>query len=124
DRDDCNAVGRIGYAGQKLDTAAEKTGYRHIKRGRSPKDAHHLVEKQDQAEGREHLVKMITLVECSENDDFNRDADQNGGAKRGGEAEEKRAGRRENGGGDIGADHVREPCARLIRFMMPKMRVK
>ena len=66
---------------------------------------------------------MITLVECSENDDFNRDADQNGGAKRGGEAEEKRAGRRENGGGDIGADHVREPCARLIRFMMPKIRV-
>ena len=67
---------------------------------------HRLVEEQDQAERRQHLVEVIALVERAEDDDLERDADRD--RRRRAAASPSRnepvaAKRRRR---DIGADHV------------------
>jgi len=49
---------------------------------------------------------MIAGVKRAEDQDFDCDADDDRGAERGGKPDEKRSGRGEGGGGNIGTDHV------------------
>jgi hypothetical protein len=71
DCDDREPVERIAQAGEKLHMPRKVLGDARIDRRAAPEDRHQLVEKEDQAEGGEHLVEVIALVQRAQatNDD-------------------------------------------------------
>ena len=74
--DDRQAVGWIGDARQNFDRAGEPGGPVEEQGARPPDDAHQLVEEENQAEGGEHLVQVIALVEPAQGDQLDEHADQ------------------------------------------------
>ncbi|MGY4600188.1 hypothetical protein ACVWXL_007934 [Bradyrhizobium sp. GM22.5] len=55
---------------------------RQRKAGRPPDQPHGLVEEQDQAEGREHVVKMVSSVEMPQRGHLEHDAEHERRAER------------------------------------------
>ena len=52
----------VGHARQDLDLTGQPVGRVEEDRQRPPQDADQLVEEQDQAEGRQHLVQVVASV--------------------------------------------------------------
>ncbi len=75
DRDDDDAVDWVGDAEPDLDTTVEDVRQRHDEAFRPPDEPRRLVEKQDQPEGRQHLVKVVTGIERSQRRHLDGDTD-------------------------------------------------
>ena len=99
-------IGRIEHAGDDLHRHGQPGRQRQRQAGRAPDQPHRVIEKQDQPEGRQHLIEMVAAVEMPERDEFERDAQQQRGAERQQDAEHKTVGPGHEGGGEIGAHHV------------------
>ena len=74
--------------------------------GGAPDHAHQLVEEQDQAEGRQHLVEMVAGIEAAHHHGFDDHAQREGGGQRQQRAQHEGIGPGDQGPGDIGAHHV------------------
>jgi hypothetical protein len=74
---------RVRVTGEQLDMPAQVFRQLRVERGAAPEDGDQLVEEQDQAEGGEHLVEMVAVVERAQRQHFDQHADQ----QRAGEAE-------------------------------------
>ena len=57
-------------------------GHRHVERRRAPDELHALVQEQDDAEGRQHLVEMVAVVEMAEDQHFQQQAEGQRGRQR------------------------------------------
>ena len=91
DDDDREAVGGVGVA-EQVDGAGEPLRRGHVDRRRAPDHPDQLVEEQDQAEGRQHLVEVVTAVEPLQRHLLDDEAEQRGGRHRDQRAEQERAG--------------------------------
>ncbi len=105
-RDNGQPIGRIRNAGQHLDLTGKKVRDLRIKRGRAPDHAHDLVEEQDQAEGRQHLIEMVALVQRAKDHDLDDNADRRRAEERGGDRKKVGMGRIERRRRDERADHI------------------
>ena len=106
DHDDGEPIGRIEHAGNDLDRHRQPRRQRQRQARRAPDQPHRVVEKQDQPEGRQHVIEMIAAVEMPQRDEFQHDAEQQRRAEREHDAEHETAGPRHEGRGEIGAHHV------------------
>ena len=82
------------------------SGIGRLKRRGAPQDLHALVQEQDDAEGRDHLVEMVAVVEMAEDREFEQQPEHQRGAEREHEREEEIAGEGVEHHGEIGAEHV------------------
>ena len=73
---------------------------------RSPDQSHRVVEKQDQAERRQHVIEMVAAIKMPQRDQFQHDAEQQSGAEREHHADDEITGPGHEGRGEVGAHHV------------------
>src|SRR5205809_395939 len=85
----------------KIGPAMQKIGDPHVERGRPEEDAHHLVEEENEAEGRQHLIEMVAPIEPAEDDDLDRNPDEDRRGERGAKPDHERPGGGEDGGRNI-----------------------
>ena len=88
--DDDEPPDRIEQAGHQRDRAGQRVRDRQLQRRRAPDDLHALVEEQDDAEGGDHLVEMVAVVEMAEDREF----EQQPEGERGEQAPSTRAARK------------------------------
>ncbi len=100
------AVHRIDRAREDLDVALQVARQRREQRRAAPDDGDQLVEEQDQAEGGEHLVEVVALVERAQRDHFDQHADHQRAEQAEQHAERVGAGPLRGGHRQVGADHV------------------
>jgi hypothetical protein len=106
-------VSGIPQAREQREMTGQRGRHRREERGAAPHDGHRLVEEQDQPEGGEHLVQVVTLVERAQCDHLDEHAD----GQRRDEPEEDaqqegarpRVGRRR----EVGSHHVERPVGEV-----------
>jgi hypothetical protein len=106
DHDNCQAIGRKNDAGQDFDKAVEKAGkwYGHARR--TPDHLHQGVETQNQAEGGQDVIQMITPVQGSDHRQLDHDADHRHRRQGQQDAHEERPGPARQRGAEVGSHHV------------------
>ena len=104
--DDDEPPHRIEDAGHQHDRAGEHFGHRQAQGRRAPEQLHALVQEQDDAEGRDHLVEMVAVIEVAEDRELEDEPEQQRGAKREHQREQEIAGEAVEHHGEIGAEHV------------------
>ncbi len=82
------------------------SGHRHAERRRTPDEFHRLIEKDDDAEGRQHLIEMAAVVEMPEDQHLQQQSERQRCRQRQRQPQQKAAGHRGKGRRQIGADHV------------------
>jgi hypothetical protein len=88
------------------DGAGQQVGRGHVERRRTPDDLHPLVEEQDDAEGGQHLLQVIPLVEVAEDDKLQGQAEQHGGRQRQRQRQQHAAGKLVARHRQVRAQHV------------------
>ena len=68
------------------------SGIGRLKRRRAPEQLHALVQEQDDAEGRDHLVEMVAIIEMAEHRELEQQPEQQRGAEREHQREQEIAG--------------------------------
>ena len=106
DPDDHQPVERIAQVAGDLHMARQVVRDGAVDRCSAPQDRDQFVEEQDQAEGGEHLVEVVPLVERAQGNQLHHDPHH----QRAGEAKRNRQRERSGGlvepGRQVGADHV------------------
>jgi hypothetical protein len=100
--------------------AAEPSRQRGVHGRASPEHGHELVEEENQAEGGEHLIEVIALVERAQRDDLGDDADGERGREREDDGEREAARLGEEGGGEVRAHHVERAVGQVDEVHDPE----
>ena len=70
-----------------------------------PNDAHDFIEKQYQAESRQHLVEMIAPVQCAQSDDLHQGTDYECSGDSQDNTQQERSGPSDKRSRQVGPDH-------------------
>ena len=84
----------------------EKFRHRQRQRRSSPHHPHRVIEKQDDAEGGDHLIEVIAVVEVAENQKLQQQAEEERGGERQHQRKEEISHQSVEGYGEISAEHI------------------
>jgi hypothetical protein len=106
-QDDDEAIQRVAQARAELYVALQVLGDRAEDRGAPPHDRNQLVEKQDQAEGSEHLIEVVARIQRAQRDQLDDDPDHQRSGQPERHAQQVRARHLIEVGREIRSDHVK-----------------
>ena len=104
--DQCKPIDRVSKIFSQLQRARQDLGCRDGQRSRPPDHFHRLVDEQDDAEGGEHLVEMVAVIQVSEDQHFQRQAENECRQQAKQQRCEEVAGQPEEQKSQVSADHV------------------